>query len=96
LTKAFGSRRVRHVAVNGLTFEVPAGGAVALVGESGCGKTTTLRMAVGLERPDSGTIEIGEGGRPLQESFGIRNWSTDLGRYDLGGRVLDVVATPRT
>jgi peptide/nickel transport system ATP-binding protein len=64
LTKAFGSRRVRHVAVNGLTLEVPAGGAVALVGESGCGKTTTLRMAVGLERPDSGTVEIGEGGRP--------------------------------
>jgi hydroxyacylglutathione hydrolase len=32
--------------------------------------------------------------RALQESFGIRNWSTDLGRYDLGGRVLDVVATP--
>jgi peptide/nickel transport system ATP-binding protein len=68
LTKAFGSRRVRHVAVNGLTLEVPAGGAVALVGESGCGKTTTLRMAVGLERPDSGTVEIGEGGRPQPSS----------------------------
>jgi peptide/nickel transport system ATP-binding protein len=37
---------------------------VALVGESGCGKTTTLRMAVGLERPDSGTVAIGKGGRP--------------------------------
>jgi len=64
VTKAFGSRRFRHVAVNGLTLEVPAGGAVALVGESGCGKTTTLRMATGLERPDNGTVEIGEGGRP--------------------------------
>jgi peptide/nickel transport system ATP-binding protein len=64
LTKAFGSRQFRHVAVNGLTLEVPAGGAVSLVGESGCGKTTTLRMAVGLERPDSGTVEIGQGGRP--------------------------------
>jgi peptide/nickel transport system ATP-binding protein len=64
LTKAFGSRHSRHVAVNGLTLEVPAGGAVALVGESGCGKTTTLRMATGLERPDNGTVEIGEGGRP--------------------------------
>jgi peptide/nickel transport system ATP-binding protein len=64
VTKAFGSRRDRHVAVNGLTLEIPAGGAVALVGESGCGKTTTLRMAVGLQRPDSGTVEIGEGGRP--------------------------------
>ena len=64
LTKAFGSRNFQHVAVDGLTLEVPAGGAVALVGESGCGKTTTLRMAVGLERPDSGTVAIGEGGRP--------------------------------
>jgi len=64
LTKAFGRRQSRHVAVDGLTLEVPAGGAVALVGESGCGKTTTLRMAVGLERPDNGTVEIGEGGRP--------------------------------
>jgi peptide/nickel transport system ATP-binding protein len=52
------------VAVAGLTLEVPAGGAVALVGESGCGKTTTLRMAVGLERPDRGTVGVGEGGRP--------------------------------
>ena len=30
----------------------------------------------------------------LQETFGIRNWPTDLGRYDLGGRVLDVLAIP--
>jgi peptide/nickel transport system ATP-binding protein len=64
LTKAFGPRRSRHVAVDGLTLEVPAGGAVALVGESGCGKTTTLRMAVGLERPDLGTVQVGQGGRP--------------------------------
>jgi peptide/nickel transport system ATP-binding protein len=64
LTKAFGSRESRQVAVAGLTLEVPAGGAVALVGESGCGKTTTLRMAVGLERPDRGTVGVGEGGRP--------------------------------
>jgi peptide/nickel transport system ATP-binding protein len=64
LTKAFGPRQSRHVAVDGLTLEVPATGAVALVGESGCGKTTTLRMAAGLERPDSGTVEVGPGGRP--------------------------------
>jgi peptide/nickel transport system ATP-binding protein len=64
LTKAFGARQSQRVAVDGLTLEVPAGGAVALVGESGCGKTTTLRMAVGLQRPDSGTVAIGEGGRP--------------------------------
>src|SRR5215213_5664855 len=32
--------------------------------------------------------------RALQETFGIRNWPTDLGRYDLGGRVLDVEDIP--
>jgi peptide/nickel transport system ATP-binding protein len=37
---------------------------MALVGESGCGKTTTLRIAVGLEKADAGTVALGPGGRP--------------------------------
>ena len=43
-------------AVADLSLTVPAQGAVALVGESGCGKTTTLRMATGLTQPDAGTV----------------------------------------
>jgi peptide/nickel transport system ATP-binding protein len=52
-------------AVDGVSLEVPAGGAVALVGESGCGKTTTLRIATGLIEPDHGSVEWAAGsGRP--------------------------------
>jgi peptide/nickel transport system ATP-binding protein len=46
-------------AVDGVTFTVPRGSTVALVGESGSGKTTVSRLALGLERPTSGTIRIG-------------------------------------
>jgi peptide/nickel transport system ATP-binding protein len=64
VTKRFGSRKAGRVAVDDLDLDVRKGSCVALVGESGCGKTTTLRMAVGLERPDTGTIEYGHGNPP--------------------------------
>ena len=47
-------------AVNDVSFEVKEGELFTLLGPSGCGKTTTLRSIAGLERPDSGTIAVGE------------------------------------
>jgi oligopeptide/dipeptide ABC transporter ATP-binding protein len=47
-------------AVSGVSFEVPSGTTFGLVGESGCGKTTIGRMIVALERPDAGTIALGD------------------------------------
>ncbi|MCX6431747.1 MAG: ABC transporter ATP-binding protein [Actinobacteria bacterium] len=56
LTKKFGD----VAAVDDLTLTIPAGSFFALLGASGCGKTTTLRMVAGLEDPTGGTISIGD------------------------------------
>jgi multiple sugar transport system ATP-binding protein len=61
LTKKFGS----VTAVDQASLDVEAGEFLVIVGESGCGKTTTLRLIAGLEQPDSGTIFIG--GAPVND-----------------------------
>ncbi len=54
----FLGKRPLH-AVNGVTLNIPKGSVLALVGESGCGKTTIAKMALGLEKITSGEIYIG-------------------------------------
>ncbi|ESY45988.1 ABC transporter ATP-binding protein [Mesorhizobium sp. RSR380A] len=56
VTKSFGD----HVAVDGLDLSIADGEFVVLLGPTGAGKTTTLRLIAGLERPDGGTIHIGD------------------------------------
>jgi ABC-type glutathione transport system ATPase component len=58
LGKVFGSRRGRAAvaAVDDVSFTVAPGGSLAIVGESGAGKTTVARMLLGLETPTSGRI----------------------------------------
>jgi len=51
---SYGDREV----FSGLTFHVAPGERVAIRGESGCGKTTLLRLLMGLERPQSGTVTV--------------------------------------
>ena len=55
VTRRFGD----YTAVDNVSFEVAAGELLALVGASGSGKTTTLRIAAGYETPDSGTVTLG-------------------------------------
>ncbi|MER9394063.1 MULTISPECIES: ABC transporter ATP-binding protein [unclassified Mesorhizobium] len=55
VTKSFGD----HVAVDGLDLNIADGEFVVLLGPTGAGKTTTLRLIAGLERPDGGRIDIG-------------------------------------
>src|SRR3974390_3070393 len=50
---------VGRPAIDGVSFAVPAGEIVVLLGASGCGKTTTLRCVAGLEHPTDGQIAIG-------------------------------------
>src|SRR5271157_2420111 len=54
LTVAFG----QHVIQRGLSFSVRQGSIFAIMGGSGCGKSTVLRAMVGLLRPSSGTITV--------------------------------------
>ncbi|MGW3115139.1 ABC transporter ATP-binding protein [Streptomyces sp. NPDC001091] len=54
--KKYGS----FTAVHPLDLTVPQGSFFALLGASGCGKTTTLRMIAGLEEPTSGTVHLGD------------------------------------
>ena len=50
-------RAVGHVqAVDGVSFAIGRGQTLGLVGESGCGKTTTARLIVHLEQPDAGQV----------------------------------------
>ena len=78
LTKTFGS----VVAVDQANLDVNSGEFLVIVGESGCGKTTTLRLIAGLETPDSGTIFIG--GVPVNDiPVGRRNVQMIFQNYAL-------------
>ncbi|NAW78586.1 energy-dependent translational throttle protein EttA [Vibrio sp. V33_P6A3T137] len=56
LTKSFGDR----VLIDNLSFSMPKGAIVGIVGANGAGKSTLFKMLSGAEQPDSGTIELGE------------------------------------
>ncbi|WP_108518886.1 energy-dependent translational throttle protein EttA [Bradyrhizobium algeriense] len=56
LSKSFGDR----VLIDNLTFKLPPGGIVGVIGANGAGKTTLFRMITGQEKPDQGTITVGE------------------------------------
>ena len=62
--RAPGARRDRLHALDGVNLSVPEGGSLAIVGESGCGKTTLLRIACGLLEPDRGSVHWADGLRP--------------------------------
>ena len=56
VSKAYGDK----VLFEHLSFELPPAGIVGVIGPNGAGKTTLFRLIMGLEKPDAGTIEIGD------------------------------------
>ena len=54
LHKSFGSQKV----LNGLSLDVRRGETLAILGRSGTGKSVSLRIIIGLEKPDSGLVRI--------------------------------------
>jgi ATP-binding cassette ChvD family protein len=56
LTKGYGDR----VLMEDLSFSLPQGGIVGVIGPNGVGKTTLMKMIIGEEQPDAGTIKVGD------------------------------------
>lgn len=82
LRKEFRNRKGRRVAVQGLDLAVPAGGVHGFLGPNGSGKTTTIRMLLGLARATSGSMRLF--GRPVPEAL-----------PEVIGRVGAVVESPK-
>lgn len=80
LRKTFGAT----VAVDDVELTVPRGSFFGLVGPNGAGKTTSLSMAVGLLRPDAGTVRI----------FGVDVWESPARAKALVGVLPDGMALP--
>ncbi|WP_455465619.1 energy-dependent translational throttle protein EttA [Bartonella sp. B39] len=97
LSKAYGER----VLIDGLSFKLPAGGIVGVIGANGMGKSTLFKMLTGQEQPDSGQIRIGEtvhmsyvdqsrdslaGDKTVWEEISGGNDIIKLGKYEMNSR----------
>jgi len=92
VSKSFRSRGGDIVpAVEGISFGVPRGAVVCILGPTGCGKSTILRLVAGLEAPDSGRVDLRssapEPGRPavghLTQGMTLLPWLTVEGNVAL-------------
>ena len=81
LTKGYGDR----VLMEDVSFSLPQGGIVGVIGPNGVGKTTLMEMIVGVEKPDAGTIKVGE---TVQISYVDQNRS----RIDPDKNVWEVIS----
>jgi ATP-binding cassette ChvD family protein len=81
LTKGYGER----VLMEDLSFSLPQGGIVGVIGPNGVGKTTLMEMIIGAEKPDAGTIRVGD---TVQISYVDQNRS----RIDPGKNVWEVIS----
>jgi NitT/TauT family transport system ATP-binding protein len=96
LTRAFVRAPHQVHALGPLELTVAPGEFVCLVGPSGCGKSTLLRIAAGLLRPSTGTLEIRTSSpRPaamIFQDYGIYDWKSVRANVRFG---LDIQRVPR-
>jgi NitT/TauT family transport system ATP-binding protein len=100
LTKSFGKAGQQAVVLHDICLDVPAQQFVCLLGASGCGKTTLLRIVAGLTKASAGKILVDD--RPVTgpgqdrsmvfQSYGLLPWRTVMGNVELG---LEVRGMPR-
>ncbi|KAB2886422.1 MAG: ABC transporter ATP-binding protein [Albidovulum sp.] len=80
-------------AVNDISFSIPRGSCLSIVGESGCGKSTVARLVTGLNSASSGEIRFGRGsgGRPVRVQMIFQDPHSSLNpRWRVG----DIIAEP--
>lgn len=97
ISKSYGDR----VLFENLTFKLPPGGIVGVIGPNGAGKTTLFRMITGQEKPDNGTVTIGEtvhlgyvdqsrdsldGSKTVWEEISGGNDVIKLGKHEMNSR----------
>jgi len=97
LSKSHGGRLL----IDDLSFKLPPGGIVGVIGANGAGKTTLFRMLTGQEQPDSGAVHIGEsvhlgyvdqsrdaldGDKTVWEEISGGNDIIKLGKYEMNSR----------
>ena len=85
LAKGFGDR----VLIEDLSFSLPQGGIVGIIGPNGVGKTTLMKMIIGDEQPDAGSITVGD---TVQISYVDQNRS----RIDPDKNVWEVISDGET
>src|SRR6185295_15358744 len=106
LTKAYlgdGPGAERNLVLDRISFDVPQNQFVCLLGASGCGKTTLLRIVAGLTLADTGEIKVE--GRPVRgpgqdrslvfQNYGLLPWRTVMGNVEFGLEIRGVGISER-
>ncbi|MGV1004674.1 MAG: ABC transporter ATP-binding protein [Candidatus Nanopelagicales bacterium] len=95
VAKNFHTEQGSVAAVRSIDLQVPAGQFLAVVGASGCGKTTLLSMIAGLEQPTSGTVEVSGRIALMFQDATLLPWLTAGQNIELALRIRGVARRAR-